>query len=293
LAFFTVYLDDSGTAPDQPIASASALIIPEKRISELESNWNRFVKVQGISDFHASACAALKSKEKQYWDLDEEQKKHIFTRARQFCKGYGVQTFGFSVYKESRASVFSEDFRYYSGDHYIWALRHILRNIEQWRKTRAIKEPMHYIFDWQEIGSDCREEIVDVMAQMAEQYNEDIHFNFGRRKDIPGLQCVDLISWLSLQLGLNNFHNKPMEGLASECIKDFENYFPNEKHVRPDHKWFQVATVQRPHLEKWFDVEMKLGKSMEWFRDWYKRHPNREVLLNARKEKRRIDSPTV
>ena len=71
---------------------------------------------------------------------------------------------------------------------------------------------MHFIFDWQEIRSDCREDIVDVMAQMAEQYNEDIHFNFGRRKDIPGLQCVDLISWLSLQLGLNNFHNKPMEG---------------------------------------------------------------------------------
>jgi hypothetical protein len=69
-----------------------------------------------------------------------------------------------------------------------------------------------------------------------------------------------------------------MEGLASKCIKDFENYFPNDKNVRPDHKWFQVATVQRPHLEKWFDVEMKLGKSMEWFRDWYKRHPNREHL---------------
>jgi hypothetical protein len=63
---------------------------------------------------------------------------------------------------------------------------------------------------------------------MAEQYNEAIYFKFGRRKDIPGLQCVALISWLSLQLGLNNFHNKPMEGLASECIKDFENYFPNE-----------------------------------------------------------------
>jgi len=43
-------------------------------------------------------------------------------------------------------------------------------------------------------------------------------------KKIPGLQCVDLIAWLTLQLGLNNFHNKPMEGLAGECIKDFENY---------------------------------------------------------------------
>jgi hypothetical protein len=96
LAFFTVYLDDSGTAPEQPIASASAIIIPGKQILSFESHWNRFVKAAGISDSHASAHAhAPRTKEKQCHHLDAAAKKHIFMRVRQFCKRYGVQTLVF------------------------------------------------------------------------------------------------------------------------------------------------------------------------------------------------------
>lgn len=122
LAFFTVYLDDSGTALEHPIANASALIIPGKKILELEEHWQRFVEKQGIKDFHAAACnAAPNCKEKQYHQLTEADKKHIFMRVRQFCKKYGVQTFGFSVYKDFFDSIVSsvnEEFRAYVGNHY-------------------------------------------------------------------------------------------------------------------------------------------------------------------------------
>jgi hypothetical protein len=39
LAMFTIYLDDSGTDPSQPVAIASALIIPAPRIIALEREW--------------------------------------------------------------------------------------------------------------------------------------------------------------------------------------------------------------------------------------------------------------
>jgi len=118
LAFFTVYLDDSGTAPEHPIASA--IIIPGKQILSLESHWNRFIKSAGISDFHASPCAhAPRTNEKQYHHLDETTKKHIFMRVRQFCKKYGVQTFGFSVYKPDFDATINGEFRRYAGSHYV------------------------------------------------------------------------------------------------------------------------------------------------------------------------------
>jgi hypothetical protein len=196
-----------------------------------------------------------------------------------------VQTFGFSVYKPDFDSVINGEFRPYAGSHYTWAVRHVVRETELWKRRKGIAEPLQYIFDWQEIGSDAREEIDDLMGQACEWHNQPMYHDFKPRKQAPGLQCVDLIAWLTLQLGLNNFHNKPMEGLASECIADFENYYPTGN-VPVNKKWFQVPTVQRLALEAWFDHEMRKGQSVSWFRDWYKRHPNREVLLNARKEKR-------
>ena len=286
MAFFTVYLDDSGTAPEQPIASASALIVPGKKIRNLETHWDRFITSQGISDFHASACAAAPStKEKQYHHLDKDAKEHIFMRVRQFCKRYGAQTFGFSVYKPDFDSVVSGEFRTYAGGHDTWAVRHVIREVELWRRQRKIAEPMQYIFDWQEIGSDNREEIDDLLGQACEWQKEPFYHDFKPRKSIPGLQCVDLIAWLTFQLGLNNFHNKSFEGLALQCIKDFEDYYPQGK-VPVDQKWFQVPTVLKTALKMWFDAEIQKGQSVSWFRDWYKRHPNREVLLHAREKKR-------
>jgi hypothetical protein len=160
-----------------------------------------------------------------------------------------------------------------------------LRETEIWRKNKKIKEPFQYIFDWQKIGSDAREEIDDLMGQATEWHKQPMHHDFKLRKQTPGLQCVDLIAWITFQLGLNNFHSKPMEGLASECISDFENYHPNGK-VGADKKWFQVPTVLRPALKKWFAAEIEKGLSLSWFRDWYKRHPSREAALNVRESKR-------
>ncbi|NDQ57957.1 MAG: DUF3800 domain-containing protein [Acidipila sp.] len=289
MAFFTVYLDDSGTAPEHLIASASALIIPGKQILTLEDNWNRFVEKRGIKDFHASPCAAApKCNEEQYRHLTERDKNHIFMRVRQFCKKYGVQTFGFSVYKDHFDSIIStvnEEFRAYVGNHYTFAVRHVLRDIEKWRRQRRIEEPLQYIFDWQAIGSDCREEVDDLIGQMCEHYDEKVQHDFKNRRTVPGLQCVDLIAWLTLQLGMNHFRGKLMEGLSSECIRDFENYYPAGYKRSPNEKWFQVATVPETNMRMWFKAEMKFGKSIPWFKDWYGRHPNREVLLHARKKR--------
>ncbi len=49
LAFFSMYLDDSGTTPDQKVAVASALIVPAAQIRRLENEWNNLKKKEEFS----------------------------------------------------------------------------------------------------------------------------------------------------------------------------------------------------------------------------------------------------
>lgn len=58
LAMFTVYIDDSGTAPEQQVAIASGLIFPAKRMAAMEREWRSFLQKQGIEQFHTSECVA-------------------------------------------------------------------------------------------------------------------------------------------------------------------------------------------------------------------------------------------
>ncbi len=41
-------------------------------------------------------------------------------------------------------------------------------------------------------------------------------------KEIPGLQCVDFLAWVSLNLALDNFNQKPMHLFADDALKDLE-----------------------------------------------------------------------
>lgn len=285
LAFFTAYLDDSGSAREHPVAIASALLIPANVIERLDTNWKRFIAAQGIPDFHAAACAAPKSKEKHYDSWDDKKKRHVFMRVRKFCKDYGVQVFGFSVYKKTYDEVMPEDYKRYGGDYYTWALRHVLVKIQEWRQARKIKEPIEYVFDWQEIGDPVRDEIDDLIGQYTEFYKEPIHHDFQQRKKTPALQCADLIAWVCFQLGMEILHKKPMSPYADECLKDLETYQLYSRKMPASKKWFQLITVERPKLKLWITHEISDGHSLRLFEDWYHRHPSREMLLNERKKR--------
>lgn len=283
--FFTAFLDDSGTAREHPVATASALIMPANTIERLDENWERFIEKQGIPDFHSAACAAKKSKEKHYDDWGDKKRSHVFMRVRQFCKRFGVQVFGFSVYKKTYDEVVPENFRHYGGDYYTWALRHVLVKIHEWRQARKIKEPIEHIFDWQEIGDPVRDEIEDLIGQCNE-FQGELHHDFQKRKQVPALQCADLIAWVCFQLAMENLHGKPMNRYAAESLKDLETYRPSGEISSLNKRWFQLITVEKHNLEKWIALEIRKGHSLARFQDWYHRHPSREMLLNERRQNR-------
>lgn len=281
---FTAYLDDSGTGREHPVAIGSVIVIPAKLIPKLDENWKRFLDKQGIPNFHAAACAAPTSKEGYYNGWSDAKRRHVFMRVSQFCKRFGVQVYGFAVHKKTYDALVPEEFRHYGGDYYTWALRNVLKKIHEWKARRGIEEPIEHIFDWQEIGDPVRDEIEDLIGQYAE-FDGEIHHDFQKRKLTPALQCADLIAWICFQLAMEKLHGKPMNPYADEVLKVLETYRPSGEISSINKRWFQLITIEERELKFWINLEMRTGVSLAKFKDWYQRHPNREVLLNARKNR--------
>jgi Protein of unknown function (DUF3800) len=282
LAFITAFLDDSGTAPDQRVAICSAILIPANQIETLERQWETFTDKNGFLDFHASVCAARNYKS-QYSRWDDRKLKKVFLRVRQFCKRFGVQTYGFAVNKKYFDEEIPEVLKENIGSHYTWAVRQVVTSIETWRRIRKIKEQVQYIYDWEDIGSQERFEIDEVMGQSGEQLNEKPQHDYKERKKVPSLQCVDFMAWLSFQLGNENFYQVPLNPLAIDALKDLENYYPAGK-CPQFKKWFQVRTIQRDELRRWALGESKNPKTIERFADWRRRHPKPTKVENANKK---------
>jgi hypothetical protein len=113
---FTAYIDDSGTAPEQKVAIATALVMPAHRIIAFQSEWNTFIEKWGISDFHASQCAVANSKS-DFAGWDEAKVKTVFKRIRQIIKKYGLRSISLAVHKSDYDAA-----RSCRGSPLVWAL---------------------------------------------------------------------------------------------------------------------------------------------------------------------------
>ena len=82
--------------------------------------------------------------------------------------------------------IVPQDIRDDWGDfHYTRAIRNVIGAIDKWRPYHGIEEPLEYIFDWEEAGSESSKEIEEVMAQ-AEHVSGDLglysNFTFRKRR---------------------------------------------------------------------------------------------------------------
>jgi hypothetical protein len=114
LAMFTVYIDDSGTAPEQKVAIATALIIPAKRIVALEREWDALKKREGFTSFHMAEFSARNQKS-GFADWPEPKRERVYRQVRAITKKYGVAAVTFAVYKKDYDEVVPEDMRNTAG----------------------------------------------------------------------------------------------------------------------------------------------------------------------------------
>jgi hypothetical protein len=146
LAMFTVYIDDSGTDPNQLVAIASGLILPAIKLAALEKEWETFKDKESITDFRTSECVCCNPKS-DFASWDQVRVKNISARVRQIIRKYSIKGFAIAINKEVHDGVIPSDMRKTVGEyHYTFAVDALCGWINDWAATRSV--PMEYVFDY-------------------------------------------------------------------------------------------------------------------------------------------------
>jgi len=265
LVMFTVFVDDSGTAPDQPVAIAGALIVPAIQISNLENDWGSFRGKFGFTKyFHSSECAA-KNPKSEFANWDDVKVEKAFERARQIIKKRSSRAFAFAVHKEDFDAEAPAEYRKVGGEnHYTWALRTLLNVLTQWHKEKSVGAPFEFVFDWTE--GVVKEEIEMLMAQFESIFPGmfEGHYSFRYKKDVPGLQCADILAWSYYGAARRVFRKVPMNAFAQASFIDFS--------AHQERQWLNALAFERNNLRDAIARDMADPETMkarrEWFEEW-------------------------
>lgn len=269
MAFFTAYIDDSGTAPDQKIANCTALIIPAKRLLALEKEWKSFRTKEQFCDLHTSEFVARNYKS-FFGKWSDAKHRRVFDRAREITKKYGVKVWSFSARKEEFDAIVPAEFRKYTGkNHYTWTVLHVLTFLDAWRRFHRT-EPIQFVFDWMNQHDECRKEIEEVI-RLAEREACDrgtpglyTNYAFARRQDVAGLQCADLLAWMCYRYSVLGFLKTPLNSFAKIAWDDF---VPKGTDAGPD-DWLTALILKKKALEDWVVREKESGEALKRFQRW-------------------------
>jgi hypothetical protein len=263
---FTVYQDDSGTAPTQPVAVATALLIPAAKIPHLELEWSTLKSEEGFSAFHMSEFAARNTRS-EFANWDKAKQKRVFARIRQICRSHGVKAASSAANKKDYEEVVPDNLRRILGkDHYTWATRILGDDLDNWRRAQSIKPPLEFVFSWEDVGSEKRKEIRTAMEQaefFAKKQGREgdfEHWSFRRMKEVPGLQCVDVIAWCCYQFALLEFTGKPVHEFAKIGLDDFTK-----------DRWLRIRFSSREMIETWIADQQGSGNILRAFAMWEQR----------------------
>lgn len=269
---FTVYIDDSGTAPDQQVAIATALVIPAARIVALDREWENLTVKESFDNFHMSECVALnKSSCFALWDQDKQRR--VISRVRQIGKKFGLAAASLAINKSDYDELLSDALRKYAGRyHYTWAIRNMIGLLDKWVAAFNVTPPLEYIYDWMDPKAQKKQkaEIDTVMAQAEAHARERgdsgryANYGFRKRQNIPALQCSDAIAWTCYQFALFAINKTPLSKVAQECWDDFYGHRNNT--------WLYAATMTREQLQDWIEREQRDGRGLERFRAWEATH---------------------
>jgi hypothetical protein len=276
---FTVYSDDSGTDPNQRVAMATALIIPDRQIMHMEQEWDKFRSKYGFTIFHTSEFVHRNSKsEFANWNIDKQ--RQVFARVRQISMKYGVRAFSVAVNKRDYDEVVPQDFRKVLGkDHYSWAMRQLIAFIDKWFVSKIQRK---WLFQWMEPRDQKRNEVEIIMEQMqwisersgiAGDYK---NHTFRKSDNTPGLQCVDAISWVCYRYADFLFSKKPLHEFAAVSWHDFQGDLGEEG-------WLVATTIVREKLEKSIKKALEEGKATKFWEEWEEHTSHNEIKIPVRR----------
>jgi hypothetical protein len=263
---FSFFIDDAGTSPSQHVAIATALVVPAIQLPKFESEWERFRAKEGFEDFSASEFVHRNPKT-EFANWDDAKQERVFQRVRQIPMKYGSRAVSIAVNKQDYDDVVPVDVRSQLGkDHYSWAVRQLLVNLGKLFPPSET-HPREFIFHWMERNNPVRKEIegvMDLMQFISEKEGtpgdySDPHFR--KSIGIPGLQCVDAISWVSYQYAVYLYRKTPLKRFVPESWQEFGGH-------SGVNGWLQALTLRRENLERSVKQIVATPNSLDIFRQW-------------------------
>ena len=240
---FSIYIDDSGSAPDHRFAIAAGIVFPAKRIGAFEQEWNAFLRKERVQELHASECVAH-NPHSDFADWDDDRSERVLLRAQQIIFKYSVKALSIGIHKQDYNEVVPKEMWLsvsQSQSHYVWALSSVLGLSYDWASNHST--PMEYVFD-----NASKAEKRDI--QEAIDYSEAIysdhfsgHYSFRSRKEVPGLQAADLYAWVNYQAACDTRFGVPIKPAAEKL------WFPFI--LRNEQKWCTIQSLSREGLEMW------------------------------------------
>jgi hypothetical protein len=263
---FTIFIDDSGTDPQQPIAIASVLIVPAARIVALDREWSALRSREGFSDFHMSECVWLNA-DSEFSGWSTEKRDRVIARVRQLGKKFGVQAISLAITKCDYDELVPHWLKELAGQyHYTWAIRNMIDLLDKWAAQHNVTMPFEYIYDWMDpkAQKEAKAEIDLVMAQAEElacsngKPGRYTNYGFRRREDIPALQCTDALAWTCYQFARFTHNQVPLNDLAQKSWDDYHDSHPQAG-------WLYAAGMKKQHLKEWVEKESKVPSTIELY----------------------------
>ncbi len=238
---FTLYVDESGTAPEHKMAIAAGIVVPALQVRRLEGEWNTFLEKQQIPEFHASECLA-RNPHSAFADWNDDRVRKVFARVRQITFKYSIKAFCIAIHKKDYDDFLTADLKKAVGNsHYTWAASSVIGLASDWSIEH--KAPMEYVFD--NATKDVKVEIESAMDFMETKSPGEFagHYSFCSRKEIPALQAVDLFAWTCFQAARKARLGHPIHPIAHESALAY--------HAAREGNWWLVQSLTREGIEKW------------------------------------------
>lgn len=238
---FTIYIDDSGSSPDQRFVVAAGMIFPAKRLDAFEREWHNFLMKERIPELHASECAAHNPKS-PYAGWENSHIRSVMLRAQQIIFKYSLQSFSIGIKKSDYDELVPKEmWLSVSESHYVWAASSILGLSFDWASKKQVS--MEYVFDT--ASKDEKRDITEAIDYSEDLYPDHFvgHYSFRVRKEVPGLQAVDLFAWTCFQAAMRTRFQVPMNPIADELWTAFR--------LHREQQWSEIQSLSREGLEDW------------------------------------------
>jgi len=260
---FTIFIDDSGTAPDQKVVIAAAMVVPAAKITSLNREWAEFNQGYGFGgDFHSSICVA-RNRHSVFAGWSDRKVRNALRRARSIMKRNACKSISLTIHKDDFAAEAPQEWLKVGGnDPFTWAFRTLLNLLRNPKMTKHYGPgPYEYIIDWVEPRD--REEIEMLMAQFESAYPGEYEgrYSFRKRQLVPALQCCDLLAWSAFSRSRYAFMNTPMHQLANASYEDL--------HAHLNGEWYDALAHTREMLRKAISLDRADTAGEERRRVWY------------------------